>query len=118
MKKLILILSLIATPAFAGHTQDAVIYDPVTGVVQMVVYPADDAELADPAFNPPAAVQQRVPHDVDARNPTATSVAATIAEAQARAPSAGILQPVPAALPVQTQPEQPVLEGTDIQVNP
>lgn len=59
---LALLLSALATPALAGHTQDAVVYDPATGYVQQVIIPTDDSELNDPAFNPPGMVQVRVTH--------------------------------------------------------
>ena len=39
-----------AQPAFSAHTLDAVVYDPGTNIVRMVVVPTDDAELSDPAF--------------------------------------------------------------------
>lgn len=44
------------------HTTDAVIYDPATGQVVMVVTPRDDAALDELAFNPPGLQQRRVPH--------------------------------------------------------
>jgi hypothetical protein len=43
-----------------AHTQDAVIVDS-SGVVHMVVIPDDDAQLSDPAFNPPGHTHLRVP---------------------------------------------------------
>ena len=44
-----------------AHTQDAIVYDPATNYLQMIIIPDDDAQLADPAFNPPGMLQLRVP---------------------------------------------------------
>lgn len=43
-----------------AHTKDAVVYDPITGIIQMVIIPDDDAQLADPAYNPPGMRQLRL----------------------------------------------------------
>jgi len=48
-----------------AHTQDAVIYDPLTGNVAMIVIPDDDTQLGDPAFNPKGLTQLRVPSSSD-----------------------------------------------------
>lgn len=42
-------------------TSCAVIFDPITKIVQMIVVPDDDSQLTDPAFNPPGLTQQLVP---------------------------------------------------------
>ena len=44
-----------------AHTVDAIVYDPSTMIIQMIVMPDDDSELADPAFNPPGMTQLQVP---------------------------------------------------------
>ena len=44
-----------------AHTVDAIVYDPTTNYLQMIVIPDDDSQLNDPAFNPPNMVQLRVP---------------------------------------------------------
>lgn len=45
-----------------AHTLDAVIYDPNSLIVYMVIIPDDDRELTDPSFNPPGLTQIKVPH--------------------------------------------------------
>ena len=67
-----------------AHTVDAVVYDPTTGYLQMIVIPTNDSELDDPSFNPPGMVQLRVPL-LAAVGPTAmdaTSAAITAAAAK------------------------------------
>jgi hypothetical protein len=68
------LLTLLAGPALAAHTQDAVIYDPNTKVVIAVVVPDDDKQLNDPAFNPPGMVQVRVTH-IPSTDPVTTATA-------------------------------------------
>lgn len=70
-----LVALLTSTPAWAAHTLDAVIYDPGTRVVQMVVIPDDDRELDDLAFNPKGMVQARVNHQ-DGADPIDQLIAA------------------------------------------
>lgn len=45
MKKIALFLVLIATPAFAAHTEDGVVYD-ANGIVREVIVPDNDSEIA------------------------------------------------------------------------
>jgi hypothetical protein len=45
-----------------AHTTDAVIYDLATMIVQMIVIPEDDAQLADPSFNPAGMSVLLFPH--------------------------------------------------------
>lgn len=49
-----------------AHTVDAVVYDPLTGFLQMLVIPDDDKQLDDPAYNPPGMVHLRVPRTISA----------------------------------------------------
>ena len=57
-----------------AHTQDAVVYDPATGLVIMAVIPDDDSQLAQAAFNPPGTQQALVPH-VAGSDPIAAAIA-------------------------------------------
>jgi hypothetical protein len=57
-----------------AHTVDAVVYDPATGYLQMIVIPDDDRQLSDPAFNPPGMTQLRVPLLRNVVGPTAVDV--------------------------------------------
>jgi hypothetical protein len=91
----------VATPALAGHTQDAVVYDPATGYVQQIVIPTDDSELNDPAFNPPGMVQVRVPHQTTP-GPAVAAVPSIVSQAQAAKPQAAITLPPPVAASVVT----------------
>ena len=73
------------------HTLDAVVYDPATGIVQMLVMPDDDSDLDDPAFNPPGMVQVRVPVTAsgltyDPSIAPANAVTALVSAAQALTP--------------------------------
>jgi len=52
------------------HTRDAIVYDPNTLIMQMIIIPDDDDELRDPAFNPPGMAQLHVDRlDADAQDP-------------------------------------------------
>ncbi len=61
------------TLAVAAHTQDAVVYDPNTMVIQMAIVPDDDTQLDQAAFNPPSMIQMRFQH-VDGADPIDVAV--------------------------------------------
>lgn len=98
---------LAAGPAYAAHTQDGVVYDPATGEVVMVIMPADDSVLADPAFNPPGLTQVRVAHQNGA-DPVALAQAAK-PQANIQLPSVALDQAIAAQQATVTA--QPVTAG-------
>lgn len=97
---------LAAGPAYAAHTQDAVVYNPATGEVVMVVLPADDTTLDDPAFNPPGLTQVRVAHQNQA-DPVALAQAAK-PQANIQLPSAALDAAIAASVLSDPTPAQPV----------